>query len=507
MLRLRDYSITKKLTWMNMLVSAAALLLACTAFISHEIITFRNTMVQSLSIQVQIIGSNSVSALLFNDLPSAESTLEALKAAPHVVSAGIYMPDGRPFAGYWRDRRGPLLPLFDIPTGQTELHWFKDRQLVLVRQIAFEGKPTGIVVIRSDLQEMSSRLKRYVVILAVVLTASLLAVFLISSVFQRAIAEPIVRLAETARIVSREKDYSVRTATISNSDELATLIESFNEMLAQIQQRDAALQRAHDELERRVEDRTSQLNASNQELEAFSYSVAHDLRAPLRHIDGFSKIVAEEYGLQLDPAAQRYLKLVRDSAQYMGQLVDDLLNMGRIGRQELVRKPTDLNSLLQGALRDIQPEWEGRQIDWGFGELPTLHCDPALTKLVFVNLLSNAVKYTRGRACAAIEVDHIMMDDEPVIFVRDNGAGFEQQYAHKLFGIFQRLHPAENFEGTGVGLATVQRIIQKHSGRIWAEAEVEKGATFFFTLGQPATIQTTERTDEPMEVSDGRRSN
>ncbi len=222
------------------------------------------------------------------------------------------------------------------------------------------------------------------------------------------------------------------------------------------------------------------------------------LRAPLRQVDGFSKLLLNRYGPQLDPTAQRYLKLVSEGARNMGQLVDDLLNMGRIGRQELVRKFADLNLLLQSVLRDLQPECEGRRIDWHIGTLPTLKCDPGLMKQVLANLLSNAVKYTRRRECAVIEVGEVTLNGATVIFVRDNGAGFEQQYAHKLFGVFQRLHHAEDFEGTGVGLATAQRIIQKHGGRIWAEGEEDKGATFFFHLG--ATSQSAGKAQDPRTV-------
>src|SRR6266852_2717865 len=188
MLRVRHYSISKILTGMNMLVSGAALLLACGAFFAYDLITFRQAMVRHLSTQAQIIGSNSVSALLFNDPHSAENTLSALKAAPNIVSAGIYTPEGQPFAAYW----------------------FKDRQIVLVLLIVFQGKPTGTVYMQSDLQEMYMRLKRYAGIAAIVLSASLLAALLVSAMFQRARAEPIVHLAETARIVSRDKKYSAR---------------------------------------------------------------------------------------------------------------------------------------------------------------------------------------------------------------------------------------------------------------------------------------------------------
>jgi signal transduction histidine kinase len=449
-------------------------------------------MARSLSIQAQIVGSNSISALLFNDPQSATKTLSALNASPNIVAAGIYTPDGRPFAGYWRDRGNETTPPPPIPAANTQLH-FRNSQIVVLRAIVFQGKPAGTVYIQSDLRELSDRLRRYMIIVAFVSSVSLLAAMWMSSIFRRIIAEPIVRLAETAGIVSRDKIYSVRAPTTGNHDELDILIGTFNEMLAQIQERDTAVQRAHDELERRVEERTTQLAASNQELEAFSYSVSHDLRAPLRHIGGFSKLLEEEYGAQLDATAQGYVQRIRDGARNMGQLVDDLLRLGQIGRQALVCRQTDLNSILQFALQDLEPECRGRQIEWRIGELPVVECDPGLIKQVFTNLLSNAVKYTRRRESAIIEVGQVGVKGAPVLFVRDNGAGFNQQYAAKLFGVFQRLHRADEFEGTGVGLATVQRIVRKHGGQIQAEGELEKGATFSFSLAAGSQIPTIQK--------------
>ncbi|MGH9432308.1 MAG: sensor histidine kinase [Terriglobia bacterium] len=492
---IRDLSITTKLTWMNLLVSAAALLLACAAFVAYDLMAFRTSMVRALSIQAQIVGSNCASALLFNDPHAAESTLAALKAAPHIITAAIYTSGGKPFARYWRERPGLAQPLLPMRTGQVEFHQFEDRQLTLVRSIVFQGQPVGFVCIRSDLGEMNSRLKSHAGIVGMVLAASLLAALLISSVFRRVIADRIVHLADTARMVYREKNYSVRASDTGSHDEIAILIEAFNEMLSQIQERDGALQSAQERLERRVEERTAQLTAANKELEAFSYSVSHDLRAPLRQIDGFAQVLADQYGPQLEPTAQNYLQWIRNGAKNMGELVDDLLKMGWIGRQELAFKSTDLNLLVQGVLRDLQPQCDGRQIDWEIGTLPTLECDPALMKVVFANLLSNAVKYTRRRECAVIQIGHKTEEGVPVIFVRDNGAGFEQQYAHKLFGVFQRLHRSDEFEGTGVGLATVQRIIQKHGGRVWGEGEFEKGATFFLILPKlNPSISSTQET-------------
>jgi light-regulated signal transduction histidine kinase (bacteriophytochrome) len=236
------------------------------------------------------------------------------------------------------------------------------------------------------------------------------------------------------------------------------------------------------ELEARVAERTGQLDAANKESEALSYSVAQDLRAPLRHISGFSTTLSDNYSASLDATAQNYLRFVCDGAKNMGRLIDDLLTMGRIGRKQLAPRPTDLNLLVGGAVASLQPEYEDREIDWKIGELPAIECDPALVKQAFTSPLSNAVKYTRLREKAFIEVGRVTTDGASTIFLRDNGTGFDQRYAHKLFGVFQRLHAAQGLEGTGVGLATVQRIVLRHGGRIWAEPEVDKGATFFFTL-------------------------
>ncbi len=232
-------------------------------------------------------------------------------------------------------------------------------------------------------------------------------------------------------------------------------------------------------------DKSRELQAANRELEAFTYSVSHDLRAPLRHIDGFSKILMESYANSLDAEGRRYLERVRTGTQQMGRLIDDLLNLARVSRQEVRWQATGLESLVARTQEELKTESEGRAIEWRVGSLPFVECDPTLMKQVFANLLSNAVKFTRPRPAAVIEVGQKQENGRPVIFVRDNGVGFSMKYADKLFGVFQRFHRQEDFEGTGVGLATVQRIVHMHGGRIWVEAELDKGATFFFTLGTP----------------------
>ncbi len=246
------------------------------------------------------------------------------------------------------------------------------------------------------------------------------------------------------------------------------------------------VRRLNAELEQRVAQRTAELVAINQELESFTYSVSHDLRAPLRHVDGYAQILEEEFGPQMPPDAQKFTKKIRLGSQNMGRLVDDLLNLSHVGKTELTRRRVALNPLVDEVLAEIKLEAGSRQINWQVGKLSAVECDPGLVKQVFANLLSNAVKYTRPREEARIEVGELKENGENVIFVRDNGVGFNMKYSSKLFGVFQRLHRSEEFEGTGVGLATVARIIRKHGGRIWADAELNKSATFFFTLGPAA---------------------
>ncbi len=242
------------------------------------------------------------------------------------------------------------------------------------------------------------------------------------------------------------------------------------------------IQRLNNELEQRVLDRTAQLEAANREMEAFSYSVSHDLRAPLRAINGYTRIIIEDYAGELSAQAREYLNKIYHADQKMNLLVDGLLNLSRLGRTQLQKRNVDMTGLVRNVIESLAPEINDRQIEWNLAELPPASADIVLLQQVFANLIGNAIKYTRTRQNACIEVASYKEDGHQVYFVRDNGVGFSMQYKDKLFGVFQRLHREDEFEGTGIGLATVQRIIQRHGGHIWADAEEGKGATFFFTL-------------------------
>ena len=246
------------------------------------------------------------------------------------------------------------------------------------------------------------------------------------------------------------------------------------------------LHRLNEELEQRVLDRTAALDSANKELSAFSYSVSHDLRAPLRHVTGFVNLLEQHAGASMDEKARRYAGIIADSARRMGRLIDDLLEFSRTGRAELKRSVVALAPLLEEARRECLRDAEGRNVQWKIAELPEAAGDRSLLRLAFVNLIANALKFTRDRAVAEIEVGlappEEAAEDAVVIFVRDNGVGFDPRYAGKLFGIFQRLHAAEEFDGTGIGLANVKRIVERHGGRVWAEGAVGQGAAFYVSL-------------------------
>ena len=248
------------------------------------------------------------------------------------------------------------------------------------------------------------------------------------------------------------------------------------------------IHRLNVELEQRVVERTAQLQAANEELESFSYSVSHDLRAPLRHVMGFVDLLQKDAGPSLSEKNLRHLTTISQSAKRMGNLIDDLLSFSRVGREALQKTKVNLDELVRETLGDFQAETKERKIALKIHPLPAVLADRALLRLALVNLISNALKFTSHRAEAKIEIGCAPgHDGETVIFIRDNGAGFDPRYVHKLFGVFQRLHSYDEFEGTGIGLANVRRIVSRHGGRAWAEGKVDGGATFFFSLPKNPT--------------------
>lgn len=469
---LKDIPIRRKLILIILLTSAMVMLLMWLSFFSYEYLTFRRTTVRQISTMGEIIAANSTAALAFDSHKDAVETLSALQVEPHIVAACLFDKDGKPFAQYPADLDAHGFPSAPHMRGYRFLH----SHLAGFQPVTQGGKRLGTLYLDLDTGAMlHDWLWGSLGVGSMVMAAVLLLAYLVSRSLQKGISEPILALAGTANAVSKERDFSVRAHKLSN-DELGLLTDAFNQMLAEIHKLNATL-------EQRVSERTAQLEVVNKELEAFSYSVSHDLRAPLRHIDGFAKMLEETSSARLDETGLRYLNVISGAAKRMGALIDDLLVFSRMGRSEMNRTNVKMNDLVAEVLREMSQDLQDRAIEWDISPLPEVNGDRALLKQVWVNLISNAVKYSRHRSPATIKINCQEIDSAELEFsVQDNGAGFDMKYAGKLFGVFQRLHQAEEFEGTGIGLANIRRIIQRHGGRTWAEGKVDAGATFYFTM-------------------------
>jgi signal transduction histidine kinase len=377
----------------------------------------------------------------------------ALKKAVRTegVEAGLSGKDG---VGFYKDYRGvPVIGAYK---------WLPEFKMCIITEIDQTEAFAPIVHLAWVIASIAS---------AISIAAGLLGLF-----FARTITRPVQQLAAGAEeIGGGNLEHMVGTAS---KDEIGGLSRTFDRMTESLK----ATMVSRDELEQRVRDRTAQLEAANKELEAFSYSVSHDLRAPLRAIDGFSRIILEDYLDKLDDEGRRVLNVIRGNTKRMAQLIDDLLVFSHLGRQEIRISDVDMGKLAKNAFKELNLIIPERKIHFSIKPLSPIHGDQAMIRQVLINLLSNAVKFTRPKENATIEVGGGREGNENIYYVKDNGVGFDMQYVDKLFGVFQRLHSAAEFEGTGVGLAIVQRIIHRHGGRVWADGKVGEGSTFYFSL-------------------------
>jgi signal transduction histidine kinase len=408
------------------------------------------------------------------------------------VAAVLYDKSGHVFAGYPAGVAGDVVPAEPGPDG----YRFERGLLIGFQPVEEAGsRRLGTLYLASDLGAIYETFRLSGVIGLAVMAVALLAAYLLARILQGTIAQPVLTLAEIAKAVSTRQDYSVRAPKLG-ADELGALTDAFNQMLGRIAEQKDELQRYAADLEQRVEERTHELQerneslrrnaaellAANTELDAFAYSVSHDLRAPLRSIDGFSQILLEDYAGKLDEAGCESLQRVRAASQRMGTLIDDLLKLARVTRAEIRTEVVDLSGMARDIAADLQRATPERQVEFAIAPGLTARGDARLLRVALDNLLRNSWKYTAKQPAPRVEFRSADANGGQAFMVRDNGAGFDMKYADKLFGVFQRLHSAADFEGTGIGLATVRRIINRHGGRIWAEGAVDQGATFYFTL-------------------------
>ena len=474
-------SIASMLTWMNVLASGIALMLVYVSFLAYNLFVFRESAIESLSGEAQIVGTNSISAIVFDDRASAQTTLSALSHSSDIIAAAIYTKGDVPFAQYPAIGTVPVERRPMAADGKLE-HWASGADILVASRIDFEGKPIGIVYVQAHLNGLRTQALQYAAIAGAILVICLAVALLVGFLFRRILAQPIVSLATTARLVSRYRDYSLRFSPDRSYTELASLTEAFNEMLAEIQLRDKALEQAKTGLELRVEERTAQLEAANRELEAFSYTVAHDLRAPLQAIGNICFLIRKT---DPEPSAEEKAPLLAQlgaSVAVMSAMIDDLLDLSRSTSAFLHSERLDLSLLATTILDELAKAQPGRRVETLIVKRCYVHADPGLMQVVLQNLLRNAWKFTARTEHARIEFGCAQQDEGTVFYVRDNGAGFDSRMADRLFKPFQRLHATSEFPGTGIGLATVERIIRRHGGDVWAEGEVDKGATFYFTL-------------------------
>jgi PAS domain S-box-containing protein len=601
-----DWPILRKIAVANTLTAVVALLLAMVAALVGEMVTFNRSLLSSTATLAAVGAANSTAALAFKDQREAEAIIAGLASSPDTLSVALYDAAGRRFASYPAEAGPPSVALPPVAG-----HEFQPKRLIVWHPAEQAGSVLGLLMIERSRAGLRDRLVTYGAMAAIIFIASIITAGAVSRALQRGIAGPILGLAETARSISRTGRYSIRAEKVGN-DELGQLTDTFNEMLAKIEEQNAALaesegrlrlameaaqigtwswnmesdellwsesmaeifgldpqrppgtggvawscvfdedrkalehafrasiredrdcrvrfrirrpdgnvrhlegrgkpfagdsgirmvgvavdltdlMRAQEgmakfaaELEQRVAERTAELEAANREMEAFTYSVSHDLRAPLRHISGFAEVLESDYRAVLPSEALHYLQRISRNSHQMSELINDLLALSRVGKQDINRQTVAIDQITKEIVADASASLSQRQIQWKIGELPAACCDPILIRQVLVNLISNALKYSRLEPLAVIEIgSETNAAGEVVYYVADNGVGFDMAYVGKLFQLFSRLHRAEDFEGTGLGLATVDRIVRRHGGRVWAQAEEGRGARFSFTLGLP----------------------
>jgi signal transduction histidine kinase len=490
------HSIRHKILAIKFVTTLSALLIAIAAMISYDLWLYHHSWIADMTTQADFLGRTTATALTFDDTRAARENLELLRARPKIRAAAIYDARGRQLVGFALPGEPPLPQLPELDGARVE-----GQSVVVFKRVVNDREILGTVYVRAE-YELFDRLLAYLGIAGLVTVVAMAVAFIFSRWVHRVVVQPLLAISTVAVEITEKRNFSLRADERSH-DEIGILARSVNAMLAEIERATRDLEasnlqfsaevqerrRAEEEirqlnakLEERVRERTSQLEYINGELEAFCYSVSHDLRAPLRAIDGFSQALLEDFSGDVPQEGQRYLARIRSSTQRMGQLIEDLLNLSRVSRTELQLAEVNIGEIAQQVVAELQLRDPGRTVEVSMWEGMQAVADSRLVRAALENLIGNAWKFTSKSAQPRIEVGCLHEGKRTTFFVRDNGAGFDMAYADKLFGAFQRLHSTQEYQGTGIGLATVQRIVHRHGGRIWAEAKPGKGAVFFFTL-------------------------
>lgn len=483
MTKFKDLPIRTKLISFIMISALLSVFILSSVFIVQRYDSFKLQISDEFSTITQIIADRSNAAILFEDTQALSETLSSLALHPQVTLACTYNAENTLLAKYVartnNQTKCPPKPFI------IEDH-FNEDYFHIAEPINVNGEASGFVYIQAS----TSKLTNDVITTTVsALTLSALVIFLafnFARYIQRYISNPLIELQRATENVSLESQI-MPSVNKHNDDEIGALVDAFNKMIKTIAKQNEIIVAHTDNLEQEVDERTKELALANKELEAFSYSVSHDLKAPLRTIEGFSLALEEDYGEQLDDTALHYLSRVRAGSAKMSQLISNLLQLSRVTRLELNKQNIDISALSQKILAELKSDNSERNTDIHIHNNLIATGDPLLVEILLDNLISNAWKYSQKEPLAKIEIGSHNHLGNTVFYIKDNGAGFDMKYANQLFKPFNRLHSAEEFDGTGIGLATVARIIERHHGKIWANSEKNKGTIFYFTLFPPSS--------------------
>ncbi len=494
--RFQDITIKNKLTAIIMLTSVTALLMGLGAFITWEYFDIKKNMVESLSTHASIIADNTKAAVVYENADDAKEMLSALRAAPSIIHARICTEDNNTLAIFNKDPNDASVHLLQI---KKEGYNFTRDSLNLQKNIMLDNEKIGTIYLKSDLSNIKHGVTRTATIGGIIAAIIIFVTFLVSSKLQKIISGPILSLAGVAKDVSEHKDYSTRALKQSN-DEVGQLIDAFNEMLYEIQERDLELTHLNEKLEQRVKERTAdlmnankkleklnreleqtveKLTAANIELADFAHIAAHDLKAPLRAIGSLAGMIVEDYRDKLDENGQKQLNLLTQRTERMSSLINGILKYSEVGQLSNGQEQVDLNQVVEDTILNIAPP-ENIEIKVE-NTLPTIISERTHMLQLFQNLLSNAIKYM-DKPQGLVKIGCVEEDDFWKFYVSDNGPGIEEKYYDRIFTIFQTLKRRDEVEGTGIGLTMVKKIVTLYNGKIWVESKVGHGSTFFFTL-------------------------
>jgi len=477
MIKFKDRPIKSKLTIFIMISTFLAMFALSSLFVYQQYNTYKKQLSEEITTITKIIADRSNAAILFADQQTLRETLSSLALHKYILLGCTYSAEGHLLAKYLKPKSQLACPI----NINSSIHSFIQNDFQVSEPIILDGNEEGLVYIRTSTEQLKSSIKATLLNILLLSSLIILAALLFARYIQRFISTPLVQLQKVAHKVTEDHDFSFRVRK-KNNDEIGELVEAFNTMLETISEQNKVIEENTNNLETKVHERTEELAIANRELEAFSYSVSHDLKAPLRIIEGFSRALEEDYGDQLDETAQDYLTRVRVGSFKMSQLITNLLQLSKVTRQELSKEKIDFSKLTNKIAKSIIDQDNERTTHISIQENMTAMGDTNLVEILLDNLIGNAWKYSRKNPEARIEVGMREHLGTNIYYVRDFGSGFDMKYADQLFKPFNRLHSPEEFEGTGIGLATVSRIIERHHGKVWAESDPNTGTVFFFTL-------------------------